>query len=161
MPKPTEEQILRILNTVARKWSKRSEGRFEVDELVNQVWTYGYVQKLKDIQLVWGRADLDMKHYMRTTMYWRYRKMKKGTDLRRIIKRISLFDEKIFERDQINHLTTGMSRKHRLLLNLLAEGFTVTESANIVGYSKAWVTLNIAAIVKKHLISRYILQKQG
>lgn len=160
MPKPTEEQILRILNTVARKWSKRSGGRFEVDELVNQVWLYGYVQKLKDIQLVWIRADHDMKHYMRSVTWWRDRKVKRGTDLRRFLKKETLLDEDLFEKEQLCHLTTGLSRKHKLLLKLLAEGFSLRESSSIVGYTQAWATLEIGKIIKSHLISRYILQRQ-
>ena len=160
MPRPTEEQILRILNTVARKWHKRSNGKFEVDELVNQVWIYGYVQKLKDIQLVWLRADYDMRDYIRECTWWRYRKIPRNTDLRRIIKKTTLFDERIIDREQINHLTSGLSRKHTLLLKLLAEGFSLRESSDIIGFSQPWMTRNVHDIIKAHLISRYILQKQ-
>ena len=155
MPRPTEEQILRILNTVARKYSKRSKGKFEVDELVNEVWLYGYVQKLKDIQLVWLRARLDMIKYMRrysTKTSTLYENRLRNFDYRQrrcfpTMPDLSIDTTELF-------ILPGLSKKQRMIVLLLAEGFNQNEISKIMGYTQPWVSLVILRIIKPYLVER-------
>ena len=155
MPRPTEEQILRILNTVARKYSKRSKGKFEVDELVNEVWLYGYVQKLKDIQLVWLRARLDMIKYMRrysTKTSTLYENRLRNFDYRQrrcfpTMPDLTIDTTELF-------ILPGLSKKQRMIVLLLAEGFNQNEISKIMGYTQPWVSLVILRIIKPYLVER-------
>ena len=162
MPKPTEEQIIRILNTVARKYSKRWGGKFEVDELVNQVWLMGEVQQMPDIRLVWGRAKYDMIDYMRAYSTWRYRGIPRNADLRKNRKHFTFPDNRMEAREQIDCLTTSLNRKETLVIKLFAEGFFPYEVAKVLGFSEAWVCWLVQrkkGNLQQLLKERYILQK--
>ena len=66
MSKPTEEDVIRIVNQVVSKWI-HSHGRqiFDQDDLVNEIWLKGSVQKMISFPLVAKRAKYDILDILR------------------------------------------------------------------------------------------------
>ncbi len=61
----TFEQLKGIIYKQAVKMSNKFNGKYEVDELVNEVWATGTIQKLKTIKFASSRAYYDMIDYIR------------------------------------------------------------------------------------------------
>ena len=59
------EQLEPYIYKWAHHFRKKYNHRFEADELVNEVWAHGKVQKMNDIQLASNRAKFDMIDYVR------------------------------------------------------------------------------------------------
>lgn len=59
------EQLEKILYKQAHRVKKFFPNRYEVDELVNEVWVKGNIQKLDNIKYVATRAYYDMIDYLR------------------------------------------------------------------------------------------------
>ncbi len=59
------EEIEKNLYKQAHKICKRFPGKYEVNELVNEVWLMGDVQRVKNIKFVAARAYFDMICYIR------------------------------------------------------------------------------------------------
>jgi RNA polymerase sigma factor (sigma-70 family) len=60
------EQIEKVLYKQAHKIRKYFPDKYEVDELVNEVWLKGKIQKLDDVRFVAKRAYFDMIDYIRS-----------------------------------------------------------------------------------------------
>lgn len=60
------EQIEKVLYKQAHRIRRKFPNRYELDELVNEVWVKGSIQKLDDIRYVASRAYYDMIDYLRT-----------------------------------------------------------------------------------------------
>jgi RNA polymerase sigma factor (sigma-70 family) len=60
------EQIEKVLYKQAHKIRKYFPNKYEVDELVNEVWLRGKIQKLDDVRFVAKRAYFDMIDYVRS-----------------------------------------------------------------------------------------------
>lgn len=60
------EQVEKHLYKQAHKIRKIFQNRYELDELVNEVWVRGKIQKLNDIRFVAKRAYFDMVDYVRS-----------------------------------------------------------------------------------------------
>ena len=59
----TYKQLKPVLYTVAKRFTNH---KYEIDELINEVWLLGNVQKSADIRLVYRRCYYDIIDYLRT-----------------------------------------------------------------------------------------------
>jgi len=61
----TYEQLEPYIYKWAHHFREKYNRRFEVDELVNEVWAHGKVQQMDNIKLASNRAKFDMMDYVR------------------------------------------------------------------------------------------------
>ena len=153
----TFEQVENILYKQAYKAKELCPNRYESDELVNEVWLKGNIQRLDNIKYVANRAYWDMIDYIRTTEGRNF--MRNGLSLRRFkhitnmhyIKR--KFDDEadfdffnnieskeqndlklVDDYDEIDHLLECLSEKKRTILKkYFLEGMTLIEIGDIFG----------------------------
>jgi len=125
------EELAPILYHVAKKYASR---KYDIHELVNEVWLMGYIQKLSSIRLAYNRAMYDIMHYMRSQEGYRSKHKNKHriqtpiteTFVRHPFLRID------FKHD-LKHLLSKFSREEKLVVHLRLIGFTNAEIAKIVG----------------------------
>ncbi len=74
-----------LLASIAWKFASRSQGRYEVDELINEAWLNPHVRKAKETSLLWMAGRWAMISYMH--------KMQKDNRKRWKIKTCSLYNK--------------------------------------------------------------------
>ena len=155
----TFDEVEAILYKQAYKFSsKREHSKFEIDELVNEVWLRGSIHNLKSIKYVSARAYFDMIDYART------QNGRKGTDKYEFNQFTNLHDicsnnsdtleqdyfhmvesknnhvEDIDNEEQIRFLLSKIpSRNRELLLMYYFNGMALKEIAKEMNLSEARV----------------------
>ena len=157
--KYTFEQVENILYKQAHKVHEVWLNKYEVDELVNEVWLKGDIQKLNNIKFVSSRAYWDMIDYIRISegrdlirksgiikrpkyinnmhdiLHDRESSSRKGYDFFDDIESkeqdISKF---IDNKDEIDYLLKCLPKKKRIILEkYFLEGMSLTEVGEILG----------------------------
>ena len=68
------KELESLLYKWAHYFSKRSNRQFEPDELINELWLKGGIQKLKNVKLASNRIKFDMIYYIRDFYHLRRKK---------------------------------------------------------------------------------------
>lgn len=68
----TYEQLIPILATVASKYAKFLDFKYEIDELINEVWSQGKIQNLPDIRLTWKGVEYGIMNYIQQQEGYRH-----------------------------------------------------------------------------------------
>ena len=61
----TYEKLRPILYKIASKYARAYHFKYEIDELINEVWLAGRVQNLADIRFATRRISFDIIDYIR------------------------------------------------------------------------------------------------
>jgi RNA polymerase sigma factor (sigma-70 family) len=146
------------------KWAKHFCNKyFDYWELINSAWCYGNVRFLPQSKIKYASARIkyDMIDYMRLTSKERNRKFreKRGNSypkfknfsvLNGVLDTDTLFSETISakfddngteQRDLFNHLMKGLSKREKLIINLMyIEGLTKRETAKACGLHQTRIT---------------------
>ncbi len=148
----TYEQAYPILKNIALGFVRKN-GWYQVDELVNEVWLQGRIQKVKDEKLLIHIAYCDMKDYMRTQDG---RKNQIGGERKRRLRRARSLDSVCPELDagetygaligkedsnldlsdakeQLKVLMAPLTRAEKLIVAMLAYGFSMKEIGLVIG----------------------------
>ena len=148
---------------MARKFANH---KYEVDELINEVWLIGRVPKLSNIRFAYRRTYFDIIEYIRTQegrkKLWysqvpdsKYRTHFKSMNADLEFHKNDTGDHNTYEifmgvddssfaqvdfKEELNLLMEGFIREQKLIVKLKLEGFNQTEIGLVIGVSESRIS---------------------
>ena len=166
------EQISEILYKQAHKVKQFFPNKYEVDELVNEVWLNGGIQRVKNPKFIAGRAYWDMIDYMKTIEgrqflrkgvkhprpkhYTNLHNLKTGIDpdglhdhFQSIASRHREEINRVIDREEIEELLKVLSPKRRLIIEqYFFKEMTLVDIGKLTGTSESSACTKKAEAIK-------------
>ena len=159
MTKRTFEEIRVLLYSIAKRYVNN---RFEIDELVNEVWLRGSIQTI-DQRLLSRRINWDIIDYIRSQGM--RREYTRSEELNEKLFRLQfpmyynhfeIFDIPVYDNcildnhDWFDWVISGLSRIDTLIIKLrYLEDFTFKEIGKVIGYSESRISQKHKQLIEK------------
>ncbi len=141
------EKIANILYKQARKVHRLWPNKYEVDELVNEVWARGNIQKLDNIKYVSAKAYFDMIDYIRKNE-GRFAKRPQTLTNRHIIEKVLCAQN---ETSDYFHLIEDEEKKH----------IAVIEDKEEVEHCFSYLSERDSNILRQYFLEEKTLEEIG
>ena len=141
------DKIYRSMYKAAHKLAKKTNYKYEPDELVNACWIMGAIQRLDNIKFAYKRAMFDMIDYIRLQEKLR---SKAQPDILEFLPNTYIVENKepeLDKRDQVDNIISVLEPMERLIIKLYLDDFNFQEIGKITGYHPSRISQVFPGII--------------